>query len=130
MLTGPEGVLDNILTSVYRRHISNFPHAHSISLFPAGRVLLECAHPNPKLVPWKGACMKRFTCAALLALTFVVPSAFAQNSGSPNAGKEGGRVTEKASKQKAREGQDCDTSRAGVRCNRPKPKKVWFFGKA
>ncbi len=24
---------------------------------------------------------------------------------------------------------DCSAQRAGVRCSRPKPKKVWFWGK-
>jgi uncharacterized low-complexity protein len=74
--------------------------------------------------------MKRLTFAALLAFAFVVPASFAQDSGSAQARKEAGQTTEKAAKQKAREGQDCDTNRAGVRCSRPKPKKVWFWGKA
>ncbi|HEX6185636.1 MAG TPA: hypothetical protein VFZ44_17240 [Pyrinomonadaceae bacterium] len=74
--------------------------------------------------------MKRLTCAALLAFAFAVPAAVAQDSGSAKAQKTGGQATEKAAKQKAKEGADCDTSRAGVRCNKPKPKKVWFFGKA
>ena len=73
--------------------------------------------------------MKRLTCAALLAFAFVVPATFAQDSGSAKPQKAG-QATEKAAKQKAKEGADCDTNRAGVRCNRPKPKKVWFFGKA
>ncbi len=73
--------------------------------------------------------MKRFLCAALLAITFAVPATFAQGSGSAKAQKDGGQ-SEKAAKQKAKEGADCDTNRAGVRCSRPKPKKVWFFGKA
>lgn len=74
--------------------------------------------------------MKKILCAALLASTFVVPATFAQDAGSAKAQKAGAQATEKASKQKAKEGADCDTSRAGVRCNKPKPKKVWFFGKA
>ena len=73
--------------------------------------------------------MKRLALAALLASAFVVP-AVAQDSGAAKAQKDGVKVTEKAAKQKAKEGQDCDTNRAGVRCSRPKPKKVWFFGKA
>ena len=73
--------------------------------------------------------MKRFVCAALLAAAFVVPSV-AQDSGSAKPRKDGAQVTEKAAKQKGKEGQDCDINRAGVRCSRPKPKKVWFFGKA
>ena len=73
--------------------------------------------------------MRRLASAALLAFAFVVPAS-AQDSNSARAQKEGGQVAEKAAKQKAKEGQDCDTNRAGVRCSRPKPKKVWFFGKA
>ena len=73
--------------------------------------------------------MRRLACAALLAFAFVVPAS-AQDSNAARAQKEGGQVTEKAAKQKAKDGQDCDTNRAGVRCSRPKPKKVWFFGKA
>ncbi|HEX8146430.1 MAG TPA: hypothetical protein VF591_04425 [Pyrinomonadaceae bacterium] len=72
--------------------------------------------------------MKRLTCAALLAFAFVVPVS-AQDSGAAKAQKEGVQ-TEKAAKQKSKDGQDCDTNRAGVRCSRPKPKKVWFWGKA
>jgi uncharacterized low-complexity protein len=74
--------------------------------------------------------MKRLTCAALLAFAFVVVPGHAQDSGSAKAQKEAGQTTEKLSKQKTKEGQDCDTNRAGVRCSRPKPKKVWFWGKA
>ena len=73
--------------------------------------------------------MRRLACAALLAFAFVVP-AVAQDSGSAKVQKEAGPTTVKADKQKAKEGQDCDTNRAGVRCSRPKPRKVWFFGKA
>jgi len=72
--------------------------------------------------------MKRFACVALLASAFAVP-AVAQDSDSARAQKDSVRVAEKAAKQKAKEGQDCDTNRAGVRCSRPKPKKVWFWGK-
>jgi hypothetical protein len=73
--------------------------------------------------------MKRFACVILLASAFAVP-AVGQESDSAKAQKDSVRVTEKAAKQKGKEGQDCDTNRAGVRCSRPKPKKVWFFGKA
>jgi hypothetical protein len=73
--------------------------------------------------------VKRLACAALLAFAFVVP-ATAQDPGSAKVRKEGGQTAVKADKQKVKEGQDCDTSRAGVRCSRPKPKKVWFWGKA
>ena len=74
--------------------------------------------------------MKRFFCAALLASTLVVPATFAQDAGSARAPKSNVQTTEKAVKQKGKEGTDCDTNRAGVRCSRPKPKKVWFWGKA
>ena len=73
--------------------------------------------------------MKRLTCAALLAFAFVVPAGYAQDSGSARPQKAGVQTTEKAAKEKAKDGQDCDTNRAGVRCSRPKPKKVWFWGK-
>jgi Ni/Co efflux regulator RcnB len=74
--------------------------------------------------------MKRYVCAALLASTLLVPAALAQDAGSAQATKNNAQTAVKADKQKAKEGQDCDTNRAGVRCSRPKPKKVWFFGKA
>lgn len=74
--------------------------------------------------------MKRFLCVAVLASTLFVPAASAQDSGAAKAQKDGAQTTEKASKQKGKDGTDCDTGRAGVRCNKPKPKKVWFFGKA
>ena len=74
--------------------------------------------------------MKRTLCVALLASALFVPAASAQDSGSDKARKDEVRAAEKASKQKAKDGADCDTNRAGVRCSRPKPKKVWFFGKA
>ena len=74
--------------------------------------------------------MKRLMCAALLASAFVVPAS-AQDSNSTRAQRDDRQASEKASKQKAKAaGADCDQSRAGVRCSRPKPKKVWFFGKA
>ncbi len=73
--------------------------------------------------------MKRLFCVALLGVTFAVPSALAQDSAKPR--KEATpAAAEKAAKQKSKEGADCDTNRAGVRCNRPKPRKPWFFGKA
>jgi Ni/Co efflux regulator RcnB len=74
--------------------------------------------------------MKRFLCAALLAWTLIAPTALAQDSGSAQAPRSNAQPTAKAEKQKGKEGQDCDTNRAGVRCSRPKPKKVWFWGKA
>ena len=73
--------------------------------------------------------MKKLACVLLLASAFAVPTT-AQDSNAAKAQKEGAQTTEKAAKQKAREGQDCDTNRAGVRCSRPKPRKVWFWGKA
>lgn len=74
--------------------------------------------------------MKSFVCAALLTLTLLVPATLAQDVGPAGAQKAGTQATEKAAKQKVKEGADCDTNRAGVRCSRPKPKKVWFWGKA
>lgn len=74
--------------------------------------------------------MKGFLCAALLASTLLVPAALAQDAGSAQTTKSNAQPTAKAEKQKGKEGQDCDTNRAGVRCSRPKPKKVWFWGKA
>lgn len=74
--------------------------------------------------------MKRFVGAALLALTLLVPTTLALDSGSAQATKSSARPAVKAEKQKGKEGQDCDANRAGVRCNRPKPRKVWFWGKA
>ncbi len=74
--------------------------------------------------------MKRIACAALLALAFAVPAASAQDSNPAKARKGGGQATEREAKQKGKGGTDCDPSKAGVRCSRPKPKKVWFFGKA
>ena len=73
--------------------------------------------------------MKKLACVLLLASAFAVPAA-AQDSNAVKAQKEGAQTSEKAAKQKAKEGQDCDTNRAGVRCSRPKPKKVWFWGKS
>ena len=74
--------------------------------------------------------MRRFICAALLASAFFAPPAFAQDSVPAKAQEGGGRAGEKDAKQKGKQGSDCDTKRAGVRCSRPKPKKPWFFGKA
>lgn len=73
--------------------------------------------------------MKRLAYATLLAFAFVVPAS-AQDANSAKAQKGGGQATEKAAKQKGKEGTDCDPNKAGVRCSRPKPKKVWFWGKA
>lgn len=85
---------------------------------------------SKKLVREKGAYMKRITCAALLAFTFAVSSASAQDSNSAKAQNGGGQAAEREAKQKGKGGTDCDPNKAGVRCSRPKPKKVWFFGKA
>lgn len=74
--------------------------------------------------------MKKFACAALLGLSLFVPAALAQGSGPAKAQSNKGQAAEKGSKQKAKEGTDCDANRAGVRCSRPKPRKPWFFGKA
>jgi Ni/Co efflux regulator RcnB len=74
--------------------------------------------------------MKSLLCAVVIASTLLVPAAVAQDAGSAQAPKGGAQPAVKAEKPKVKEGQDCDTNRAGVRCNRPKPKKVWFWGKA
>lgn len=74
--------------------------------------------------------MRRLLCAALLASALSVVPALAQDSGQANGQKDGAQAGEKAAKPKGKEGQDCDTKRAGVRCSRPKPRKPWFFGKA
>ena len=37
--------------------------------------------------------------------------------------------TAQADVKAKKDGSDCSTQRAGVRCSRPKPKKVWFWGK-
>ena len=74
--------------------------------------------------------MKKILCAALLASALFVPATAAQDSDSARVKKNNVQATEKAAKQKAREGADCDINRAGVRCSRPKPKKTWFWGKA
>ena len=74
--------------------------------------------------------MKRLLCASLLASALLVPAALAQDAGASKTQKQNAQTTEKAAKQKTKESADCDPNRAGVRCNKPKPKKVWFFGKA
>jgi|GEM_PF-3261522 len=81
--------------------------------------------------------MKRILSTALLAAAVAA-------SASAGSAREGGNEV-KARKDKApavaaeagqaagaaqkRSGNDCSPQRAGVRCNRPKPKKPWFFGK-
>ena len=74
--------------------------------------------------------MKSLLCVAVLASTLLVPAAVAQDAGSAQAPKGGAQPAVKSEKPRGKEGQDCDTNRAGVRCSRPKPKKVWFWGKA
>jgi len=73
--------------------------------------------------------MRKLFCAALLALTLSAPAASAQDSGSTTTTrKDVPQSAEKAPGQKAKSGTDC--TRAGGRCNKPKPRKPWFFGKA
>ena len=73
--------------------------------------------------------MRKLFCAALLALTLSVPATLAQDSGSTTTQKGGTtQAAEKATTPKAKSGTDC--TRAGGRCNKPKPRKPWFFGKA
>lgn len=77
--------------------------------------------------------MKRLFCAALIASALSVPAAFGQESGSAATQKEAAQTAtqsaEKTDKQKAKNGTDC-SQRPGARCNKPKPRKPWFFGKA
>jgi len=74
--------------------------------------------------------MRKLFCAALLALTLSVPATLAQDSGSTTTTQESTTqaAAEKATTPKAKSGTDC--TRAGGRCNKPKPRKPWFFGKA
>ena len=74
--------------------------------------------------------MRKLFCVALLALTLAAPAALAQDSG-PTATQKSSTTqaaAEKATTPKAKSGTDC--TRAGGRCNKPKPRKPWFFGKA
>ena len=73
--------------------------------------------------------MRKLCCAALLALTLCVPAAPAQDSGSTaTTQKAATQAAGKSATPKAKSGTDC--TRAGGRCNKPKPRKPWFFGKA
>ncbi len=65
--------------------------------------------------------MKRL--ALILALGALSVSATAQTQ-QQSQGK-----TAQTAAQVKKDGSDCSQQRAGVRCSRPKPKKVWFWGK-
>jgi hypothetical protein len=72
--------------------------------------------------------MKKLINATILITVLVASTAMAgqiQNS----APKQSQKSEEKMSKVKAQDGSDCQPQRAGVRCNRSKPRKPWFFGK-
>ena len=56
---------------------------------------------------------------ALVALS--VPAAAQTQQSQGKAAQPGTQVK--------KDGSDCSAQRAGVRCSRPKPKKVWFWGK-
>lgn len=74
--------------------------------------------------------MKKIFSAALLASTLSLVAASAQESGtSATQQKDNTQAAEKADKQRPKTGTDC-SNRAGARCNKPKPRKPWFFGKA
>ena len=64
--------------------------------------------------------MKKLTLILALAALSVPAAAQTQQSQ--------GRTAQSAAQVK-KEGSDCSPQRAGVRCSRPKPKKVWFWGK-
>jgi hypothetical protein len=78
--------------------------------------------------------MKRLFFAVLIASALSVPAALGQESGSAapqkDAAQTATQATDKLDKQKAKSGTDCSQNRAGGRCNKPKPRKPWFFGKA
>ena len=68
--------------------------------------------------------MKKLTLVlALVALS--VPAA-AQTAGQTQ--QPAARAAQPSAQAK-KEGADCSPQRAGVRCSRPRPKKVWFWGK-
>jgi len=62
--------------------------------------------------------------ALILVLGAVSVSAAAQTQ-QQSQGK-----TAQPAAQVKKDGSDCSPQKAGVRCSRPKPKKVWFWGKA
>ncbi len=67
--------------------------------------------------------MKRLALVVAL-VTLSVPAA-AQQTQQQSQGKP----AQTDARVAKREGSDCSPQRAGVRCSRPKAKKVWFWGK-
>lgn len=75
--------------------------------------------------------MKKLFCAALLASTLSVSAASAQDSSSaPTPQKDSAQAADKSAKPRPKSGTDCSPNRAGAKCNKPKQRKPWFFGKA
>lgn len=75
--------------------------------------------------------MKKLTSAMLLTTVLVVTAMAgqAQNSATKQNPQPAITMSAKAAKAKAQESTNCQPQNAGVRCNRPKPRKPWFFGK-
>lgn len=75
--------------------------------------------------------MKKLISAILITTAFVVSTTAgpAQNSATKQKQPPEMTMREKAAKAKVQESTNCQPQSAGVRCNRPKPRKPWFFGK-
>jgi hypothetical protein len=64
--------------------------------------------------------MKKLTLIlALVALSAPASAQVQQSQGKPA----------QASVKEKKDSADCSPQRAGARCSRPKPRKVWFWGK-
>lgn len=81
--------------------------------------------------------MKKIFGTALLALAFASSAAASSSNDSTETDKTRTVKTTNAAagapqtdnRAQRRSGStDCSPQRAGVRCNRPKPRKPWFFG--
>lgn len=68
--------------------------------------------------------MKRLTLILMLAALSVPAAAQAASQTQPSQTRPA-----QADARAKKDGADCSPQRAGVRCSRPKPKKVWFWGK-
>ena len=68
--------------------------------------------------------MKRLTLILMLAALSVPTVAQAASQTQSSQAR-----TAQADARTKKDGADCSPQRAGVRCSRPKPKKVWFWGK-
>ncbi|HZI19315.1 MAG TPA: hypothetical protein VEY09_12040 [Pyrinomonadaceae bacterium] len=79
--------------------------------------------------------MKRILSIALLATTLAATAGAAQAASEEGKARKGkapavaAEAGQAAGAAQKKDGTDCSPQRAGVRCNRPKPKKPWFFGK-